>query len=630
MKRRAHRLGRLKKMTKINKLVFVDTETSGTPAPDLWSGKGKPMLHTLRLGWMCMMDAGGEEWNEIRKVEEFYENLEGFIRKDREPCFIFAYNSGFDYQVLGLMKRLNQRPGWKHDSIPFMEKGFVFKTEFQGSTVYWLDAMNYVGGFIPLKDLGEVLNLPKLDVDRKSIDEYSDEVVSEYCRRDVEITRKYVLEWLTFLIRHDCGKMMNTLAGQCLTAFRHRFMDEEIYIHSSDFVSSLERDSYRGGRNEAFYLGEVKEHVYKLDVNSFHPFIMANRNLPKKVLGYGQLLSLEKFEKMKELTENDPEYCYIIDAMIEVTEPCVCKRLLIKPGVERNVFPVGRFRAAITNLDVKLIESGGGRIVTIYRWAAYEATVLFRRYIDEFYGLRLKYKSEGNRPFDQMCKYFMNSLEGKFAQKSTETDEITGFLNGDRPSAIVDDVTGKIYRVSYIGGRAWCKTGGNKEGYNTFVPISSFIRSWTRYYIWLWIKAVTTAGGHVYYTDTDSLIVDKIGYEVLLRLGYIHPTELGKLKLEAEADDLIIRGAKDYHMDGEWYIKGVSKKAETHAPDDAHPKEWYTQTYFARMPGMLRRGIEEGVLIVDDFEKMPTRDYYKGTVTESGWVEPLILMEDKT
>ncbi|GAI25381.1 unnamed protein product, partial [marine sediment metagenome] len=47
----------------------------------------------------------------------------------------------------------------------------------------------------------------------------------------------------------------------------------------------LERASYKGGRVECFFLGELKnDNYYILDVNSLYPFVMRNNSYPVKYL----------------------------------------------------------------------------------------------------------------------------------------------------------------------------------------------------------------------------------------------------------------------------------------------------------------------------------------------------------
>jgi len=61
--------------------------------------------------------------------------------------------------------------------------------------------------------------------------------------------------WIEFCQSEDLGAFGYTIAGQSFNAFRHKFMKEDIYIHNSEKVLELERECYKGGRCEAFFIG---------------------------------------------------------------------------------------------------------------------------------------------------------------------------------------------------------------------------------------------------------------------------------------------------------------------------------------------------------------------------------------
>jgi len=122
-----------------------------------------------------------------------------------------------------------------------------------------------------------------------------------YCRQDVnvmlqgwKIRRRYILD-------NDLGQMKSTIASQSFTTFRYRFMTQEIRRHRQPEVLWLERDAYRGGRSEAFYVGRVPDPpTYKLDVNSLYPYVMANHVYPYEVAGVLDRVTLTQLRKLME------------------------------------------------------------------------------------------------------------------------------------------------------------------------------------------------------------------------------------------------------------------------------------------------------------------------------------------
>ena len=93
---------------------------------------------------------------------------------------------------------------------------------------------------------------------------------------------------------------------------------------------------------------------------------------------------------------------------------------------------------------------------------------------------------------------------------------------------------------------------------------------------------------------------------------------MGMLKLEWESDNVVIRGLKDYSIDGANKIKGIRKDAQV-ISDNV-----YTQEQFRGIEGMIRAGDMDRILI-KTVTKNLMREYLKGQVAESGRVYPLNL-----
>ena len=122
---------------------------------------------------------------------------------------------------------------------------------------------------------------------------------------------------------------------------------------------------------------------------------------------------------------------------------------------------------------------------------------------------------------------------------------------------------------------------------------------------------------NVFYTDTDSLMVNRAGYEALD--AYINSQLLGALKVEWTSEDVVIHGLKDYEVDGKLKAKGVRRDAEHTAPGV------FTQEQFRGIEGMIRDGDLDRILI-RRVSKRLTRRYQKGVVSDSGRVFPLRLL----
>jgi hypothetical protein len=137
--------------------------------------------------------------------------------------------------------------------------------------------------------------------------------------------------------------------------------------------------------------------------------------------------------------------------------------------------------------------------------------------------------------------------------------------------------------------------------------------------MWLW-KLICEAGReHVFYCDTDSLVVDKTGYDTLAApyLG----DGLGELKLEKQFSYLVIHGCKDYEFGDVTKIKGIRTNATKIADNQ------YMQDHFSKFKTMVRNGNLD-TMVVSRQPKHLKREYTKGTVTTLGAVTPFILPDD--
>lgn len=119
---------------------------------------------------------------------------------------------------------------------------------------------------------------------------------------------------------------------------------------------------------------------------------------------------------------------------------------------------------------------------------------------------------------------------------------------------------------------------------------------------------------HVFYIDTDGMIVDQTGLDNLR--GMIDSTRLGYLKIEGTATDIEILAPKDYAMDGKRKTKGIRRNAEPIGPNTFD--QWhFTTLRYAFMSQRL-----EGVQLRKVRKELRPSVVCGGKTTD-GWVEPV-------
>jgi len=474
----------------------------------------------------------------------------------------------------------------------------ILRTRRRGQTVLWLDSLNWFAG--RLADWGEAVGLPKLEVDTQSPD---DELISRYCRRDVEILVRLWDEWHRLIDAHDLGGPAVTVGGQAMRAYRYRYMTEPIYVHDRREVLDLERRAYYGGRCECWYVGRLPPGRWRLlDVSSMYPYVMSRYEYPRRLVLYRRDVPVEY------LTEALRQGAVIADVEVEITRPVLPYRQRW-----RTVYPIGRWRGVYAGPELELVLRHG-RIVRVHALALYETADLFSRYMSDMYRLKQMYEREGMILWRQLVKLLANSLYGKWGQTSRRwvrrpNDE--GWEVGVYD--LLDAQDGRTYTIVCLGEWLYSHTETVESAHSCPV-IAATITSWARRTLW---DLIEEAGyDHVYYMDTDSLLVDEVGYERLA--ARVDGERLGGLKVEVETDGGALWGPKDYELGPRRRIKGISASAEEVAPGVWRDLEW------PGLWGLLRAGRIKGYRCIPKIKRLRRR-YTKGRVRPDGRVEPLVV-----
>ncbi|GAJ06420.1 unnamed protein product, partial [marine sediment metagenome] len=184
----------------------------------------------------------------------------------------------------------------------------------------------------------------------------------------------------------------------------------------------------------------------------------------------------------------------------------------------------------------------------------------------------------------------------------------------DREELLFISDSNKVMRIRYLLGQMF-ELKSYSESYNSFPAISSHVTAYGRIYLW---QLIQVAGyGNYFYCDTDSLIVNDKGLDNLYCM--INDTELGMLKLEETLSHLVIWGLKDYETDKKTVIKGIRKNAVSLG------NGVYQQELWPSFKGIFKT-TNVNKYMVKHVTKHLTREYTKGTVDNSGRVNPFVLV----
>ena len=280
----------------------------------------------------------------------------------------------------------------------------------------------------------------------------------------------------------------------------------------------------------------------------------------------------------------------------------------------RLVFQTGNVRGVFTKPELEFALKTG-TLSNLSEVSFYDEELIFKDFVDFFYKSRLQFKKEGNKEFTYITKLLMNSLYGKFGQKITEYQAVAKNSKlPDHAGTTYDTTLGRLIKYRCIDGIIEIEKGEH-EANDSFVAIAASITAGARVYLGTLLEQAQW--DNVLYCDTDSLFVNKIGYDNLK--NRIDQTKLGFLKLEDVADSITIHGNKRYTFGRTVVSKGIRK--------DAHQTAYnrYTQDQFQGFLGALRKGQLDGV-VIDTVTKQLTDNYTKGTVLSSGRVIPFVAV----
>ena len=577
--------------------VFFDCETY------VAEDDGERQIQRLRLGvaqfWRYDKPRNPQREVIFRSGSELYDFILGCLRS-RQRLMVASHNLAFDLAASGILEVL-LRDGWQLSKILIESGVSAVKLRRDGTTLHFLDTINYFKTSV--RSLGKAIGLEKLSVD---FDTVSDRDLVAYCRRDVEILAHAVSYLRSFLKDNDLGSFGLSISQIAFNVFRHRFMRVPIYIHEIPEVINLEREAYFGGRNECFRLGYIEGPVYKLDVNSMYPFVMKSFDYPVRLQHwFPQGLPLDALSRFLR------SCCVVSKVYVETEKPIFPK----KTCDGKTIFPVGRFWVTGTTPSL-LYALQHGMIRHVGPTAVYDRARVFEDYVSYFYEARRRWRKEGKEAFAVMAKYLLNSLYGKFGQRRYVTELVPAdqFPHQDGYFEYIEN--GEHYRCYRIVDKVLMVKRIEEKAFNAFIAIAAHVTDYARMHLWHLIEKAGRE--NVYYCDTDSLFVNREGFERLT--NEIDDTALGKLKLEDVVDYVEIRGCKDYSTPSGEKVKGIRKNAEKLSENR------FRQLHFPTLKRIVRDQMLNEVVLRYVVKELK-REYDKGLVLKEGHVMPIALDE---
>lgn len=331
-----------------------------------------------------------------------------------------------------------------------------------------------------------------------------------------------------------------------LKIFRKNFLTETIPSLNSS-LDSFCREAYFGGVTDYFW-SKVKE-VFYYDVNSLYPAGMCNL-MPYKPDKF--------FYDMKNIKLED----FFGFAYVKVTCPPNIKTPLLpyrKPE-GGTIYPIGTWFGTYFSEELKDVVKYGYTVELINGWSFLKKD-LFSEYVKHFYDIK---KNAVNQSHRWIAKQSLNVLYGYFGRSREKI--ITKLVSGKECEEMVFkylvktvvEIKNDLFMVLFINKNKTQNknlinnptleeyVSSDSKNIKSNVAIAAAVTAYGRI---LMNNFKTLAGYIIYYTDTDSIFVNKplpphmIGDE----LGQMK-NELVSTSKEGKADEAIFLGIKRYSL----------------------------------------------------------------------------------
>ena len=355
-----------------------------------------------------------------------------------------------------------------------------------------------------------------------------------YLKKDLLCLYNVITYFREYIMKEyglDTGKV-TTMPSLALKIFRKHFyeINENVRIITHR-VYQIIKHAFIGGRAEVYK--PFGENLFLYDINSLYPYAMT-KPMPVGVPTYIGFKESIPFEKIK----NKMGF-----AIVDVKVPNGINRPLLPVNVHgRNYCPTGKWTGIYFIPELKDLSTRGYQF-KVHGYFKFETSKnLFKKYVRKHYKLKTKAPSEVER---FIHKLMLNSLFGRFGMLDQHTltrivsrkdfQKIIDLFNVDN---YVELCGGNYFLVSYDPSRLLSILDGDNNKQEIMdrkfrlrlspniqsIPIAAAITSYARIQM---NKVLGDKEIKVYYTDTDSVVVNKP-----LPRELVSPTVLGKFKLE--------------------------------------------------------------------------------------------------
>lgn len=566
----------------------------------------------------------------------------------RSPLHIYTYNATHTMAALGLWEQLDSGAirthiggdypacEWYRSDKPF--RGilcadglpYIVRAMTEYGTLCIGDTLNYWHASI--RDMATAVGVDDTPRD----DDDGEQSKLDRCGAiRCDVISRNIIGLITRWKELDLGNWKPTAASLSMACFRHLVCDNRVpevngikrynlLIDTSHPSVPLEREAYRGGRVEAFFIGPinppqphwrvqpdeppsgVQGPIYMLDIRSMYPRIMGQGEYPVERIDPPAQLATQTVTDLLRSYECVSEV--LINSWTD-TYPCKYEG--------RQVHASGRFWTVLCGDELRRavasnhVESFGQQ-----QW--YRTAPIFTEWSEYLINLRTEATENGDRAMADLLKLLANSLHGKFGQKP-------GRWTFD-PNAPVRRRWGRWHQLDSESdvSRTYRAIAGivqvhedQGEPEHTFPAIAACIAANARE--WLRTLMCICPSRSCLYVATDALIVTGAGYDALMRRRTVRYVGVDRLAVKLLAEEGEIYGQGHYRIGDTEVVSGPWANAF-----QTGDGTWSTQLY-SQAGAILERGPDTDVIVSrvpwSEPESLP-----KGVMGGDGWITPYQLI----
>jgi hypothetical protein len=355
----------------------------------------------------------------------------------------------------------------------------------------------------------------------------------------------HLRSWWQFLAKEDLGNFRATAASQAMGTFRHKYMDHQILVDCNHDALRLARSAYSGGRTECFFIGRVKGDYYLLDINSMYAAVMRDMRVPVRLRGYTEHATVDY------LRDRLRNHVVVARVRVRTSVPVFG----VREGISLR-FPTGTFDACLAESELQWALDHGA-LLEVRAMAHYQPAPAFRRFVVDSWQRRRDALSQGDGTTAEGYKLLMASFYGKWGQGGGVWEKVSDVDNNTvRQWSEVSYEDGVVTEWRQFGGilQRLCIEG---ESAASVPAIAATVTANARMLLWSYIAKAGVE--NVLYVDTDSLLVNRIGFDRLT--PSIAVAQLGGLRLDGRFSDIHIRTCKSYRFDNRQRSAGTRRDA---------------------------------------------------------------------